>query len=171
MTDFRSSLSWRANFSGADQQGVISCENIYLFREILLNHLGGVVQLSIWGVRWFGLCPPAVFESYLRLHTSSSDNSMVLAQEASLRTHPEFNSLPSCQVTISVGGFEKHITWHQSHKVLISIAFSVPLDAFIPRHRYWYTFVGSFARQQKTRRLVLYLRRLISRPHAGLYRI
>lgn len=105
---FRSSLSQQANFSAMHQQGVISSENIYLW-GILLNHLHGVVQLSIWGVRWFGLGPPAVFESYHSLHTISSYKSMVLAQESSLRASPEFNSLLFCQVTISVCSFEQHI--------------------------------------------------------------
>lgn len=109
MMYFRSSLSQRANFSAMHQQGVISCENIYLW-GILLNHLHGVVRLSIRGVRWFGLGPPAVFESYHSLHTISSDKSMVLAQESTLRASPEFNSLLLCQVTISVCGSEQHIT-------------------------------------------------------------
>lgn len=111
MVEFRRSLSRRANFSVMHQHGVISCENIYL-RGILLNHLHGVVQLSIRGVWVFGLGPPAVFESYHSLHTLSTDKSMVLAQESSLAASPEFNSLLihffCCQVTISVRGCEQH---------------------------------------------------------------
>lgn len=110
MIYFRSSLSRLASFSATRQQGVISCENIYLW-GILPNHLHGVVRLSIWGVRWFGLGPPAAFESYHSLHTTSSDKLMVLVQESSLGASPEFSSfLIFCQVTISVCSFEQHDT-------------------------------------------------------------
>lgn len=54
------------------QQEVISFKNIYL-SGIVLNHLHGVAPLSIWGVRWLGLGPPAVLESYRSLHTLPAD--------------------------------------------------------------------------------------------------
>ncbi len=132
---FRSSLSQLANFSAMHQQGVISCENIYL-SGIVLNHLHGVVQLSIWEVRWFGLGPPAVFESYHSLHTISSYKSMVLAKESSLGASTEFNSLLFCQVTISVCSFERHITQLINLiRSFFSIAFFAPLwSCFIHRH-------------------------------------
>lgn len=109
MIYFRSSLSQLANFSAMHQQGVISCENIYLW-GITLNHLHGVAQLSIGGVRWFGLGPPAVFESYHSLHTLSSYKLMVLAKDSLQRTSPGSNSLLFCQVTISVCGFKQDNT-------------------------------------------------------------
>lgn len=106
MIYFRSSLSQLANFSAMHQQGVISCENIYL-SGIMLNHLHGVVQLSIGGVRWFGLGPPAVFKSYHSLHTLSRYKLMVLAKDSSQRASPGSNSLLFCQVTIAVCGFKR----------------------------------------------------------------
>lgn len=116
MIYFRSSLSQLANFSAMHQQEVISCENIYLW-GILLNHLHGVVQLSIWGVRWFGLGPPAVFKSYHSLHTLSSDKSMVLESKNPLSewalssTHCFFVKWQYLSVALSSTSLDTSISW------------------------------------------------------------
>lgn len=73
------------------QQGIISCKNIYL-SGIVLNHLHGVPPLSIWGVRWLGLGPPAVFESYRSLHTLPSDK-LTPPSKNPLSRWPGVNSL------------------------------------------------------------------------------
>lgn len=88
---FRTFFFRPSNVSAMHQQGIISCKNIYL-SGIVLNHLHGVAPLSIGGVRWLGLGPPAVFESYRSLHTLPSDK-LTPSSKNPLSRWPKVNSL------------------------------------------------------------------------------
>lgn len=126
---FRSSSSRPSNFSAMHQQEEISCKNIYL-SGIVLYHLHGVVPLSNWGVRWLGLGPPAVFDSYRSLHTLPSDKLMPwfknpLSQWPLRSTHCFFPSPKFCLELWSTHDFSP-ITFYISH----SICFSSYKDKF-----------------------------------------